>query len=88
MMEREIKEIERAKSKMEKMYEKMHGGKKKEMVDEKKDEMDEEMSQPHGNIGAQTPQGEPLGFLEEDELDEAHCSEEDDVNEEVDRFKS
>ena len=87
MMEREIKEIERAKSKMEKMYEKMHGGKKKEMVDEKKDEMDEEMSQPHGNIGAQTPQGEPLGFLEEDELDEAHCSEEDDVNEEVDRFK-
>ena len=48
------------------------------------------MSQPHGNIGAQTPQGEPLGFLEEDELDEAHCSEEDDtdsVNEEFLRMQ-
>jgi hypothetical protein len=94
-MQREIKILEKEKSKMEKMYEKMHGGKKKEMVDEKKEEkMEEEMSQPHGNIGAQTPQGEPLGFLEEDGLDEAHCSEEDDIvkekeetNEEVERFR-
>jgi|9_EtaG_2_1085328.scaffolds.fasta_scaffold34649_2 hypothetical protein len=34
MMEREIKEIEKAKMKLEKLYEKMSGGKKKEIVDE------------------------------------------------------
>jgi hypothetical protein len=37
-------------------------------------ELDEETSEPHGNIGANTPEGEPLGFLEEeinlDEMDE------------------
>ena len=37
-------------------------------------ELEEETSEPHGNIGANTPEGEPLGFLEEeinlDELDE------------------
>jgi len=33
-MRKEIKEIERAKMKLEKLYEKMSGGKKKEMVDE------------------------------------------------------
>jgi hypothetical protein len=93
-MQKEIKILEKEKSKMEKMYEKM-SAKKKRIVDEKKEEkMEEEMSQPHGNIGAQTPQGEPLGFLEEDGLDEAHCSEEDDIvkekeetNEEVERFR-
>ena len=42
MMEREIKEIERAKLKLEKLYEKMTGGKKKEVVDEE-EKMDEEM---------------------------------------------
>merc|ERR1712216_679096 len=40
MMEREIKEIERAKLKLEKLYEKMSGGKKKEVVDEE-EKMDE-----------------------------------------------
>ena len=36
------------------------------------DELDEETSEPHGNIGAQTPEGEPLGFLdEEDEMEES-----------------
>ena len=40
MMEREIKEIERAKMKLEKLYEKMTGSKKKEMVDEE-EKMDE-----------------------------------------------
>jgi len=30
----------------------------------------EETSEPHGNIGAQTPEGEPLGFLEEEEEEE------------------
>ena len=33
------------------------------------EELEEETSEPHGNIGAQTPEGEPLGFLEE-ELEE------------------
>jgi hypothetical protein len=36
--------------------------------------MEEETSEPHGNIGANTPKGEPLGFLDEeinlDEMDE------------------
>ena len=36
--------------------------------------MEEETSEPHGNIGANTPDGEPLGFLDEeinlDEMDE------------------
>ena len=40
MMEREIKEIEKAKMKLEKLYEKMSGGKKKEVVDEE-EKMDE-----------------------------------------------
>ena len=35
-----------------------------------KEKMTEETSEPHGNIGAQTPEGEPLGFLEEKEEDE------------------
>ena len=35
-----------------------------------KEEMTEETSEPHGNIGAQTPEGEPLGFLEEKDMDE------------------
>ena len=37
-MEREIKEIERAKLKLEKLYEKMTGDKKKEVVDEEMDD--------------------------------------------------
>ena len=35
MMEREIKELERAKLKLEKLYEKITGGKKKEIEEEK-----------------------------------------------------
>jgi len=35
--------------------------------DEEKKSLDEETSEPHGNIGAQTPEGEPLGFLEEED---------------------
>ena len=45
MMEREIKEIERAKMKLEKLYEKMSGSKKKEVVDE-----EEKMDESHGMI--------------------------------------
>ncbi len=43
MMEREIKEIEKAKMKLEKLYEKMSGGKKKEVVKEE-DPVDETYS--------------------------------------------
>jgi len=35
-----------------------------------KDEVKEETSEPHGNIGEKTPEGEPLGFLEEEDMDE------------------
>ena len=35
--------------------------------DDKKKDLKEETSEPHGNIGAQTPEGEPLGFLEEED---------------------
>ena len=35
-----------------------------------KEEMKEETSEPHGNIGEKTPEGEPLGFLEEEDMDE------------------
>ena len=35
------------------------------------EELEEETSEPHGNIGAQTEEGEPLGFLEEEEEVEA-----------------
>jgi len=41
---------------------------------EEGEDLEEETSEPHGNIGANTPEGEPLGFLEEeinlDEMDE------------------
>ena len=92
-MQKEIKILEKEKSKMEKMYEKMHGGKKKEMVDEKKDEMDEGHD-PEDDGLAYT--GGILGdYLDEGEIDEAHCtSEEDDLkekkeetNEEVSRWQ-
>jgi hypothetical protein len=41
---------------------------------EEGEDLEEETSEPHGNIGANTPEGEPLSFLEEeinlDEMDE------------------
>ena len=42
---------------------------------EEDDTMKEETSEPHGNIGAQTPEGEPLGFLEEEDLDDVDLEE-------------
>lgn len=88
-MQKEIKILEKEKSKMEKMYEKMHGGKKKEMVDEKKDEMDEghgmsmydeDDSVSEGGYGMSSYEEDDMN---EEEIDEAHCtSEEDDLKEE------
>ena len=43
---------------------------KVEEMKDSKDDVKEETSRPHGNIGAQTPEGEPLGFLEEEDVEE------------------
>jgi hypothetical protein len=81
MMEREIKEIEKAKLKLEKLYEKMTGGKKKEVVDE---EMDDNINP--GNTEedqakkdaydydarpAHMKEGEDSTYEEDDTIDEA-----------------
>jgi len=82
MMEREIKEIEKAKLKLEKLYEKMSGGKKKEMVDEE-EKMDE-----GGYDSSYEEDDVKEEVVAEEEIDEAHCNtEEDDVNEEVNRWQ-
>ena len=88
MMEREIKEIEKAKMKLEKLYEKMSGSKKKEVVKEE-DPVDEG----HG-MDSMYDEDDSMeeAIVAEDELDEAHCSEEDDsvkeeTNEEVNRWQ-
>ena len=61
------------------------------------EEIEEQTSEPHGNIGAKTPEGEPLGFLEEeieegktedveegyDKVDEAEEVEADEAEEEI-----
>jgi len=43
--------------------------------EDKKSKMEEETSKPHGNIGAKTPEGEPLGFLEEETMEEIDLEE-------------
>ena len=81
MMEREIKEIEKAKMKLEKLYEKMSGSKKKGVVDE-----EEKMDEGHGMDSM---------YDEDDSVSEGGYNstyEEDDsvkeeTNEEVDRFR-
>ena len=82
-MQKEIKILEKEKSKMEKMYEKM-GAKKKEMVDEEK--KDDEMNE--GGYGMSSYEEDDDKPSMEEEIDEAHCaSEEDDVNEEFLRMQ-
>ena len=86
-MQKEIKILEKEKSKMEKMYEKM-GAKKKEVVKEE-DPVDE------GHMGMYDEDDDVKEeVVAEEELDEAHCSEEDDdnvneeeINEEVNRWQ-
>jgi len=85
MMEREIKEIEKAKLKLEKLYEKMSGDKKKEVVKEE-DPVDE--GHDPGDDGLAYTDGVLGDYMNEEEIDEAHCNtEEDDVNEEVNRWQ-
>jgi len=52
---------------------------KKELKEMIKAAIMEETSKPHGNIGAQTPENEPLGFLEEQEEEEMEVETEEEV---------
>ena len=88
-MQREIKILEKEKSKMEKMYEKM-GAKKKEIVDEEK--KDDEMNEGGYGMPSYEEDGDKPSM--EEELDEAHCNTEEDdtnvkeeTNEEVSRWQ-
>jgi len=109
IMEKEIKEIEKAKLKLEKLFEKA-GGKKKEMVDEV-EELEEETVEEGGydsnyeeddskvdednnpeDDGLAYTDGVLGDYMNEGEIDEAHCTtEEDDIreetNEEVNRWQ-
>ena len=81
-MQKEIKILEKEKSKIEKMYEKM-GAKKKEMVDEV-EELEEETVD-EGGYGMSSYEEDDMNeeVVSEEEIDEAHCtSEEDDLKEE------
>lgn len=52
---------------------------KKELKEMIKAAIMEETSKPHGNIGAKTPENEPLGFLEEQEEEEIEIETEEEV---------
>ena len=83
MMEREIKEIEKAKMKLEKLYEKMSGSKKKEVVDE-----EEKMDEGHGmdsmyDEDDSVSEGGYNSNYEEDDVKE----EKEETNEEVNRWQ-
>ena len=80
MMEREIKEIEKAKMKLEKLYEKMSGGKKKEVVKEE-DPVDETYSASTYEEDDSVSEGGYDSTYEEDD------SVKKETNEEVDRFR-
>jgi hypothetical protein len=86
MMEREIKEIEKAKLKLEKLYEKMSGNKKKEMVDE--EEKVDEMQDP--NTGVVGDDSMIHDYLDEGGYDsnyEEDDSVKEETNEEFNRFR-
>jgi len=54
---------------------------KKELKEMIKAAIQEETSQSHGNIGAQTPEGEVLGFLDEQEEEEVEVETEEETEE-------
>ena len=54
---------------------------KKELKEIIKTAIQEETSKPHGNIGAQTPEGEVLGFLDEQEEEEIEVETEEETEE-------
>ena len=78
-MMKEIKQIEKMQEKLEKLYEKKNGKKMPEMVDEEK--KDDEMNE--GGYGMPSYEEDDDKPSMEEEIDEAHCtSEEDDLKEE------
>jgi hypothetical protein len=81
MMEREIKEIEKAKLKLEKLYEKMSGGKKKEVVKEE-DPVDEGhgMDSMYDEDDSVSEGGYDSNYEEDDSVKE-------ETNEEVNRWQ-
>ena len=81
MMEREIKEIEKAKLKLEKVYEKMSGGKKKEVVKEE-DPVDEGhgMDSMYDEDDSVSEGGYDSNYEEDDSVKE-------ETNEEVNRWQ-
>lgn len=80
-MKKEIKQIKKMQEKLEKLYEKKNGKKMPEMVDEE-EKVDE------GGYGMPSYEEDDDKPSMEEELDEAHCNtEEDDVNEEVNRWQ-
>ena len=92
-MMKEIKQIEKMQEKLEKLYEKKNGKKMPEMVDEV-EELEEETVEEGGYGSNYEEDGMKEEVVAEEELDEAHCSEEDDdnvneeeVNEEVNRWQ-
>lgn len=54
---------------------------KKELKEMIRTAIMEETSKPHGNIGAQTPEGEVLGFLDEQEEEEVEVETEEETEE-------
>jgi hypothetical protein len=92
MMEREIKEIEKAKMKLEKLYEKACGNRPKEMVDEEASKDREDSTLDDAAVGAMG-EGYSSPSYEEDDLGEGYSTpsyEEDDtdpMNEEFNRFR-
>jgi len=54
---------------------------KKELKEMIKTAIQEETSQPHGNVEAQTPEGEVLGFLDEQEEEEVEVETEEETEE-------
>ena len=90
MMEREIKEIERAKAKLESLYEKMTGGKKKEVVDE-----EEKMDEMRGMTSYEEDEDGMREEMRDDSMDEEmrddsmdeEMKEKEETNEEFNRFR-
>lgn len=81
MMEREIKEIERAKLKLEKLYEKMSGGKKKEVVDE-----EEKMDEMRGMTSYEEDEDGMREEMKDDSVEE-EMKDKEETNEEFNRFR-
>ena len=82
MMEREIKEIERAKLKLEKLYEKMSGSKKKEVVDE-----EEKMDEMRGMTSYEEDEDGMREEMRDDSMEEDIEEAKEETNEELDRFR-